>query len=162
MTVDATGLDTDVTGQIEVLDALDLGTVLFQASAIAPDATHLSAEWKPTRQQLDALTHSQVVFRATYARAVVISPPLAVVTKEPLNAKVTDGSAFSTRLDFRFTDGTAATVHLQGGKGELEIPWRQSVARIDLPTEDGLRVKMGAPLAGTERSVFVPFMSDVT
>jgi len=162
MTVDVTGLDTDVTGQIEVLDANDLNTVLFQTSATAPDATHLSAEWKPTRQQLDGLAHSQVVFRATYARATVISAPLTVATKEALQAKVTDGSAFSTRVDFRFTDGSLFTVHLLGGKGDLEIPWRQSVARVDFPAEDGLRVKMGAAVAGAERSVFVPFLADVT
>lgn len=162
MTVDVTGLDTDVTGQIEVLDAQDLNTVLFQTAAPAPDATHLSAEWKPARGQLDALAHSQVVFRATYARATVLSAPLSVVTKEPLQAKVTDGGAFSTQMNFRFTDGSTYTVHLQGGKGDLEIPWRQSVTRIEFPTEDGLRVKMGAALAGAERSVFVPFLSDVT
>jgi hypothetical protein len=161
MTVDATGVDTDVTGRFEVLDALDLNTVLYQTNATAPNATQLSAQWKPTRQQLDALTHSRVVFRATYARAMAISAPLSVVTTEALQAKVTDGNAFSTRVDFRFTDGSVFTVHLQNGKGDLELPWRQSVARIEFPAEDGLRVKLGAGVAGPERSVSVPFIGDV-
>jgi hypothetical protein len=162
MTARVTGAEPGVNGRMEVLDPFDLATVLQSiptTTRAGVGGPVIAATWTPAEGRLNPLRHGQVVFRAIYETASVISAPLPLFRPEKIQSRTTTGANADMQIKLNFSGGGSVQVTAAGGRADVEIPWAETVTRISFPQEYGLRVQ--AEGVGTTGSVAVPAMDDI-
>ena len=141
LTASVSGFEMETEGVFEIFDAHNLEQVLHTIKANVNE-DELKASWEPAKEHLEELKSGIVVFRAKVGEAQAFSPAVPVMAKQEFELKDDEDGDIDTELVLRFSGGHEAEVTSASGKVEVEVPWGQTLSRIDLPGQKGTRVKL--------------------
>jgi hypothetical protein len=137
LTVTVTGLEPNEQGVFEIVDAFDdtkvLHTLPAQVTQVgAGPNKEMQVQWAPGANDLGALTHSKIAFKAKCGGAETLSDVRTVVVFETLYVETPTGAPVVTTVVVYFSGGTTSTVNSVHGQAFLRRPWKEHIIRIDL------------------------------